>query len=363
MERVQKKQASHDSANSVRVAQGIFARNAAQSDVASLIDNSPRMTAQRRKLQGMFGGAAQLQGVEKEMVQGKFDTEQRVEEEEEPLQGKSETAQLQESEEEEPLQGKFATAQLQGLEEEEPLQGRFAGGEACAQSEEETSRPNNTGLPDNLKSGVESLSGMSMDNVKVHYNSSQPAQLNALAYTQGSVIHVAPGQEQHLPHEAWHVVQQAQGRVQPTMQMKDGVPVNDDAGLEHEADVMGGKAAAICANTSQAGSNVQCCSNQGHVQQLHANKLVLDSAKAHYADGWGARYNITTDNLLKGQVADNVVGSGSVNLGWFDGPEAEQNPEDRRFQKQCWIGYRDHSFVSNKTVIYHCGPSGAPHWY
>jgi hypothetical protein len=50
---------------------------------------------------------------------------------------------------------------------------------------------------------------MSMDHVKVHYNSSQPAQLNALAYAQGSDIHVAPGQEQHLPHEAWHVVQQA----------------------------------------------------------------------------------------------------------------------------------------------------------
>ena len=107
-----------------------------------------------------------------------------------------------------------------------------------------TQRPNRTGLPDGLKSGVESLSGISLDNVNVHYYSSQPAQLNALAYTQGSDIHVAPGQEQHLPHEAWHVVQQAQGRVQPTMQMKDGVPVNDDEGLEHEADVMGTKALA-----------------------------------------------------------------------------------------------------------------------
>jgi serine/threonine protein kinase len=104
-------------------------------------------------------------------------------------------------------------------------------------------RPNQTGLPDQLKSGIETLSGMSMDDVKVHYNSGQPAQLNALAYAQGSDIHVAPGQEKHLPHEAWHVVQQAQGRVQPTMQMKDAVPLNDDAGLEHEADVMGGRAA------------------------------------------------------------------------------------------------------------------------
>jgi hypothetical protein len=101
---------------------------------------------------------------------------------------------------------------------------------------------NTTGLPDGLKSGVESLSGMSMDGVKVHYNSAQPAELNALAYAQGSDIHVAPGQEQHLPHEAWHVVQQAQGRVQPTMQMRGAVPVNDDAGLEHEADVMGARA-------------------------------------------------------------------------------------------------------------------------
>lgn len=103
-------------------------------------------------------------------------------------------------------------------------------------------KPNNTGLPNQLKAGIESLSGISMDHVKVHYNSSQPAQLNAHAYAQGSEIHLAPGQEKHLPHEAWHVVQQAQGRVKPTVQMKAGVPVNDDAGLEKEADRMGAKA-------------------------------------------------------------------------------------------------------------------------
>lgn len=105
-----------------------------------------------------------------------------------------------------------------------------------------TLRENKTGLPDNLKPGIESLAGISLDNVNVHYNSSQPARLNALAYAQGSDIHVAPGQEQHLPHEAWHVVQQARGRVRPTLQLQDGVPVNDDAGLEHEADVMGAAA-------------------------------------------------------------------------------------------------------------------------
>ncbi|MCA8830315.1 eCIS core domain-containing protein [Hymenobacter pini] len=79
---------------------------------------------------------------------------------------------------------------------------------------------NRTGLPDALKAGVENLSGHSLDDVRVHYNSSKPAQLQAHAYAQGTDIHLAPGQEQHLPHEAWHVVQQKQGRVQPTIQMK-----------------------------------------------------------------------------------------------------------------------------------------------
>jgi hypothetical protein len=106
-------------------------------------------------------------------------------------------------------------------------------------------KENNTGLPDNLKSGIENLSGYSMNDVKVHYNSVRPAQLQAHAYAQGTDIHLASGQEKHLPHEAWHVVQQKQGRVKPTLQMKGRVNVNDDAGLEKEADVMGLKASGF----------------------------------------------------------------------------------------------------------------------
>jgi hypothetical protein len=106
-------------------------------------------------------------------------------------------------------------------------------------SPEPDRRENSTGLSDNLKSGIENLSGYSMDDVKVHYNSDQPTKLQAHAYAQGTDIHVAPGQEKHLPHEAWHVVQQKQGRVKPTMQMKSGMKVNDDISLEREADQIG----------------------------------------------------------------------------------------------------------------------------
>lgn len=100
---------------------------------------------------------------------------------------------------------------------------------------------NSTGLGGDLQSGLEQLSGIDLSGVRVHYNSPKPAQLQALAYAQGQDIHVAPGQEQHLPHEGWHVVQQMQGRVAPTMDYA-GTAINDDAGLEREADVMGDKA-------------------------------------------------------------------------------------------------------------------------
>ena len=127
---------------------------------------------------------------------------------------------------------------------------------------------NKTGLPDNLKSGMENLSGYSMDDVKVHRNSAKPAQLQAHAYAQGTDIHLGPGQEKHLPHELGHVVQQKQGRVKPTTQLKGKVNINDDAGLEKEADVLGAKALQakfITSSTSQkAGNNL---SNNAPVQR------------------------------------------------------------------------------------------------
>ena len=81
-------------------------------------------------------------------------------------------------------------------------------------------KKNGSPLPSNLKSGVEKLSGQDMSDVNVNYNSKNPEKLGAHAYAQGSNIDIAPGQEKHLPHEAWHVAQQKEGRVSPTKQLK-----------------------------------------------------------------------------------------------------------------------------------------------
>ncbi|WP_300038578.1 DUF4157 domain-containing protein [uncultured Roseobacter sp.] len=180
-------------------------------------------TGRLAQLQNRERGPAQR--MEEEALQGKFiDAPAQCMEEEEALQGKFASDPVQRMEEEE-LQGKF-TDTAQRMEEEEALQGKAMDG----------------GMPAGLKSGVESLSGVAMDDVKVHYNSAKPAALQAHAYAQGTDIHLGPGQEKHLGHEAWHVAQQKQGRVKPTTEV-GGAPVNDDAGLESEADTMGAKAA------------------------------------------------------------------------------------------------------------------------
>ena len=136
------------------------------------------------------------------------------------------------------------------------------------------------GLPGPIKTGIETLSGMSMDGVRVHYNSSQPAQLNARAYAQGKDIHLSPGQEQHLPHEAWHTVQQAQGRVQPTMNLA-GVAVSDDAGLEREADSMGRRALGVTQTLERDRAAQQVAdSNQSHAGAVQLKGYPKDAIES-----------------------------------------------------------------------------------
>jgi hypothetical protein len=144
---------------------------------------------------------------------------------------------------------------------------------------------NNTGLPDNLKSGVENLSGHKLDDVKVHYNSDKPASLQAHAYAQGTDIHIGPGQEKHLPHEAWHVAQQKQGRVKPTTQMKGKTLVNDDVGLEKEADVMGMKAVQMQSKDSQEPAQLKKNSSGSVAQLKTAIHITPQTLKQTYGDG------------------------------------------------------------------------------
>lgn len=100
-------------------------------------------------------------------------------------------------------------------------------------------RENHTGIPTQLKERMEQNTGLSLDDVRVHYNSDLPAKLDALAYTQGNRVEIGPGQERHLPHELGHVIQQKLGTVRSNATHSSGVALNTDPALEHQADEIG----------------------------------------------------------------------------------------------------------------------------
>ena len=157
-------------------------------------------------------------------------------------------------------------------------------------------QPNATGIPAQMKETFESLSGFSFDDVRVHYNSEKPAQLQALAYTQGNQVYVAPGQEHHLGHELGHVIQQKQGRVKPTGQI-NGLSVNDAQDLEREADHP---------FLSQGGFSPEARAGE-HVVQRYKKITGTRTLKQNKADAaaqtlYGELYNDIKNTVLDGKA-------------------------------------------------------------
>ena len=121
-------------------------------------------------------------------------------------------------------------------------------------------------------------------NVNIHKNSKTASNLGALAFTQGNNVHFAPGQfkpntksgKQLIGHEFAHVVQQRQGKVQANKQIGK-FQINDNSGLEKEADIMEAKAAA--------GMIVQTKLKQTNTNSTNqTTQLKVDDYKAYIKD-------------------------------------------------------------------------------
>lgn len=186
--------------------------------VAHMEDNRSQATLQARLIETLQRAPED----EDDLLQGKFVAQRDMDDEEDLLQGKF-VVQRDMEDEDDLLQGKFVT---------------------------QRKAENQTGIPDDVKQRMENSFGTDFSSVRVHPDSSKAPDVGALAFTQGTDIHFAPGQfkpdtssgQQLLGHELTHVIQQAEGRVQPTTEIA-GMSVNDDVSLEHEADVLGAKAA------------------------------------------------------------------------------------------------------------------------
>jgi len=262
------------------------------------IANSPQTVAQHQRLTFRRSAKNTLQRAnikDDELMQGKFETAQRKTLDEETLQSK--------------LPNKINTLQLQ---------------------KEDIQSGNKTGLPDQLKAGIESLSGMDMSDVHVHKNSSKPAQLNALAYAQGNDIHLGSGQEKHLPHEAWHLVQQRQGRVKPTTQLSDKM-INDDASLENEADLMGGKALQLMSKTTEPKS---CNLNSNN----DASSIVQKKDPG--------TYKLKTDTLLTHGSAANIF-----DLSFSPVPGFAKTNDVNKPGGPAWMAQDNEKFSIHATLV------------
>lgn len=143
-------------------------------------------------------------------------------------------------------------------------------------------------LPGSVQCKMERAFDADFSAVRVH-EGHDAAGIGALAFTRGTDIHFAPGQydphgsrgQELLGHELAHVVQQSQGRVGATAQAK-GAALNDDPALEHEADVMGARAArgepvggAAAPSTAGAtgSSTVQCKKFQFAARDLDSSDV------------------------------------------------------------------------------------------
>lgn len=133
---------------------------------------------------------------------------------------------------------------------------------------------------DNIRETLENKSGVSLADVKVHYNSPEPGKIGAHAFAKGTDVFMGSGQEKYLGHELTHVVQQKQGLVHPDAVTESGAPVNTSSALESAADHMQvSSAPAISSGPVAYGGVVQGVFKSGRTGKILKKKDVLALAK------------------------------------------------------------------------------------
>ena len=138
-----------------------------------------------------------------------------------------------------------------------------------------------SGMPDETLNKMSSSFGTDFSDVNIHSDSKSATDAGALAYTQGNDIHFAPGQydpgsqsgQELLGHELSHVQQQREGRVQANNEV-NGMPLNDDKGLEAEADEGGRMAVQRATATDSVPNTEQTIASKLPIQRtLNADQL------------------------------------------------------------------------------------------
>ncbi|MCB9234973.1 MAG: DUF4157 domain-containing protein [Bacteroidia bacterium] len=199
-------------------------------------------------------------------------------------------------------------------DEEESLQAKMGdGGGNGSFSPVQRKESSENGLPENVQGKMENSLGSDFSNVNIHENSNSASDMGALAYTQGNDVHFAPGQfkpdtrsgQELIGHELTHVVQQREGNIKPTTEV-NGQGVNNDKGLEAEADSMGAKAARGEATQMKSSGNAGAGAVQ-RATEYQDYTVVSGDTLAKIA----AKFGVTVDEIREAN-ADKLKKWGNV---------------------------------------------------
>jgi hypothetical protein len=145
-------------------------------------------------------------------------------------------------------------------------------------------------LPEPLRAKMEASFATSFADVRV-FEGGEASRAGALAYASGDELHFAPGQydpgsargQELIGHELAHVVQQREGRVAATGQAA-GLAINDDDGLEREADEQGRRAAA--GEAARPGRAAPASTAAPRVQRKVVQRRVGFEFESTHNSGW-----------------------------------------------------------------------------
>ena len=162
-------------------------------------------------------------------------------------------------------------------------------------NQEAQREPGGVPLPAAIQKEYEEKSGVPLDDVRVHYDSSIPSEFNAKAFTYGNAIYLGVGEQNSLEHEVVHTIQQKLGIVNPT-HTENSLPVNTDPKYEVDSkDHQKMKQRKRRANPSLV---VQFNRDDGMLSEAERGKIIHQYIQGKYP---GALENKRPRTLLLGE--------------------------------------------------------------
>ena len=134
----------------------------------------------------------------------------------------------------------FGQLSMEFTDSSQSIKDIYANGDATGNDTQRISRKGKP-LPNKLLFAAKSLTGLSLENVDVIYDSPKTEQYQSDGFVKNNEIHLAKGNKGLIGHETWHMIQRIQNRVRTGEKTNPHFTINKNKNLENEAHIMGDK--------------------------------------------------------------------------------------------------------------------------